>query len=273
MIQSYKLNAPPISEGLEIEYYYNTKANYYDQRNFPSHIHNELEIYILLEGDVSFIVEKQLYKLQPGDAIIARPNEIHNCVLNHKSFHKHICFWIRADNSFFLEELLSAEFATENFISAEGNRDEILALCQKFSPMENPADKLEFFSLAMQLFYLLTKQKRKFPKTTQPNALPQQLKHILKYVNEHFASIQTIDELQNQFFISRSTLQRMFKTYLHVPPHQYLETKKLSYSRILLKHGKSVVAACMESGFADPSNYIRLFKQRFGITPRQYAMS
>ncbi|MBO5412240.1 MAG: helix-turn-helix domain-containing protein [Clostridia bacterium] len=268
----FKLSVPPIPEGLEIEYYYNTNADPYDQRNFPSHIHNELEIYILLEGDVSFIVEKQIYRLSPGDAIIAHPNEIHNCILNSKSLHKHLCFWIRADNSFFLKELLSADFATENYISAGENRDEILALCQKFAPMQDPNDQLEFFSLAIQLFYFLTKQKRIAPRQPQDDTLPKQLRAILNYVNEHFASIQNIQDLQSKFFISRSSLQRMFKEYLHVTPHQYLETKKLSYSRILLKHGKSVVAVCMEAGFSDPTNYIRLFKKRFGITPRQYAL-
>ena len=50
----------------------------------------------------------------------------------------------------------------------------------------------------------------------------------------------------------------------------YIETKRLSYSRLLLNSGKSVLAACMESGFPDYSNYIRLFKGRFKITPNQY---
>jgi AraC-like DNA-binding protein len=50
----------------------------------------------------------------------------------------------------------------------------------------------------------------------------------------------------------------------------YLESKRLAHSQILLKEGKSVLDACMESGFSDYSNYIRLFKRRFMITPKQY---
>ena len=44
-----------------------------------------------------------------------------------------------------------------------------------------------------------------------------------------------------------------------------IESKRLSYSRLLLNSGKSVLVACMESGFPDYSNYIRLFKKRFDI--------
>ena len=41
-----------------------------------------MELYILLEGDVSFVVESSLYKLSAGDAIVTAPNERHYCILN-----------------------------------------------------------------------------------------------------------------------------------------------------------------------------------------------
>ena len=63
---------------------------------------------------------------------------------------------------------------------------------------------------------------------------------------------------------------RLFKEHLNTTPKTYLESKRLVHSQILLKEGKSVLDACMESGFPDYSNYIRLFKRRFGVTPKQY---
>ena len=50
----------------------------------------------------------------------------------------------------------------------------------------------------------------------------------------------------------------------------YLETKKLAYSRMLLKEGMPVADACSLAGFSDYSNFIRLFRLRFGITPNKY---
>ena len=62
----------------------------------------------------------------------------------------------------------------------------------------------------------------------------------------------------------------MFKDYLNTTPKHYIETKKLAYSRRLLQNGLSVSDAAVESGFSDASNFIRLFKKRFEITPREY---
>ena len=62
----------------------------------------------------------------------------------------------------------------------------------------------------------------------------------------------------------------MFKVYLNTTPKLYIETKKLAFSRKLLKDGLSVGEASVEAGFLDVSNFIRLFKRRFGVTPREY---
>ena len=59
------------------------------------HTHNEFEIYINLSGDVSFLVENNLYKLSRGDVIIARPGEYHHCVYRSDAPHK--LFWILFD--------------------------------------------------------------------------------------------------------------------------------------------------------------------------------
>ena len=59
------------------------------------HSHLELELYINLTGDVSFLVENKLYPVTRGDIIISRPGEYHHCVYN--SDKEHNFFWILID--------------------------------------------------------------------------------------------------------------------------------------------------------------------------------
>ena len=56
------------------------------------HIHGECEIYIHLSGDVSFMVEDQIYPIQYGNVVITRPYEYHHCIYHSKTKHRH--FWI-----------------------------------------------------------------------------------------------------------------------------------------------------------------------------------
>ena len=92
----------------------------------------------------------------------------------------------------------------------------------------------------------------------------------MKY-NIHFATKYISHTyLTKKYNISSSTLNRLFNDNLQTSPKLFLETKRLAHSRKLLREGNSVMDACMKSGFPDYSNYIRLFKKRFNMTPNQY---
>ncbi len=57
-----------------------------------SHIHDQCEIYINVAGDVSFMVEDRIYPISPGDVIVTRPFEYHQCIYHSIMPHEH--FWI-----------------------------------------------------------------------------------------------------------------------------------------------------------------------------------
>jgi AraC-like DNA-binding protein len=227
-----------------------------------------MELYILLEGDASFIVESTLYYLTAGDAIIAKPNEIHNCVLNSTSVHKHLCFWFDPSCEFLFSDFLSHEFGENNRLSP--SKEDKLLLSDIYDKLRVASDEKN----ERKQFYLILEMleifRRSIVKENGGHEMPPLLQTILDDMNKNFKTIATLGYFSQKYFVSQSTLNRLFREYLHTTPKLYLETKRLAYSRILLREGKTVLTAAIESGFTDYSNYIRLFKKRFGITPRQY---
>ena len=258
----------PDMAGFEASYYFRHDGREYVAYNFPPHMHDALEIYVLLEGDVSFMVEHNLYHLQPGDAIITKPNEIHNCVLNTPGAHKHLCLWFSPSAKVLLGDFLQHDFGKDNLISpSEEDKLHLLTLYEKLRTAGEKDGKRYEFSLLLQILDVLGKS---LSCALAPQQMPVELQAILADINDNFLSIKGLDYFTQKHFISQSTLNRLFRNYLRTTPGLYLEAKRLAHSRLLLKKGKSVLAACMESGFSEPSNYIRLFKKRFGITPGQY---
>lgn len=251
-----------------MKYYFADRPQIEKARIFPPHVHDELEIYVLIEGDASFMVENELYKLTSGDVIIAKPNEMHNCILNTNSVHKHICFWFDPSCEFLFGEFLKKGIPNNNLITpSETDKQTLNAVYEKLKDASEKNDVKRRFYTALEMLNILEKNIGN-AKKLQP--VPELLSAILDDVNAHFTEINSLDYFTEKYFISQSTLNRLFKTYLFTSPKLYLETKRLAYSRLLLNEGKSVFEACMLSGFPDYSNYIRLFKSRFGITPRQY---
>ena len=120
MTQTHTLKIPTVSN-FEMEYYYATEEARYNARNFPPHLHDRLEMYVLLDGDASFMVESNLYKLNSFDAIISKPNEMHNCILNTDSVHRHLCFWFDPSCDFLFADFLSHNFGENNRLSPDEN--------------------------------------------------------------------------------------------------------------------------------------------------------
>ena len=258
-------NIPDIC-GYNVKYYYSNRVTEENPKNWTPHLHDTLELYILIEGDASFSVEGTNYKLMPGDAIITKPNEMHNCILNSRSVHRHLCFWFDAKSSFVFEEFLKHDFGKNNLIrpSAEAHV-RLLEIYDSLVITEK--DTHAQFYLTLEMLGIL----RKFIDAERPQISQESVfESMLSDINKNFKTIKNLDYFTAKYYISQSTLNRLFKKHLNTTPKLYLEMKKLAYSRKLLKEGKSVNEACTEAGFSDSSNYIRLFKLRFSLTPNEY---
>lgn len=73
--------------------------------------------------------------------------------------------------------------------------------------------------------------------------------------------------------LSPSYFSRFFKKMFHQNFSQYMLTYRLHIAcRYLISSNKSVSTICYELNFTHPSYFIAKFKQRFGVTPRQYRL-
>jgi AraC-like DNA-binding protein len=63
---------------------------------------------------------------------------------------------------------------------------------------------------------------------------------------------------------------RKFKQQTGYTVHNYILQKRLIAATALIKEGKSVTQVCLECGFGDYSNFIRSFKQVYGVSPKKH---
>ncbi|MCR4681804.1 MAG: AraC family transcriptional regulator [Clostridiales bacterium] len=263
-----KINLPP-SDNIEIEYYVRDSEPDPDrQLYYPVHVHDYIEFYYLIDGDVSFMVDNTTYPLKPGDAVFCRPNEIHHCIRHSERPHLNACFWFMSGNDFLLAPFLRDRGAGGNLLSpsSDETRAAIRDLVIKLGRTGEKDTLLEF----SQLIQLLDIWRGCLSPDTVSGELPEQLKLILDDISKNLPEIRSISYLTDKYYLSPSQLRRLFATHLGTTPKAYIEGKRLARSRILLKSGARVTEACMASGFPDLSNYIRLFRTNFGITPSEY---
>ena len=234
----------------------------------PLHIHEYLEIFYNLGDEVSFLVNGTVYPVRAGEILVNRAGDVHVCIFPETKAYRYGCLWIDADFSSPVFSFLKEKDFSPLFSFSEEKEKAVFGLLSELEKIENgEGEDVRALTVLLSILSLFGSAHAE----NQASApLPSQLESIVRYINGHFAEIRTVSEICDAFFISTSTLNRRFRTYLHTSPREYIEAKKLAYALQLLKKGASVTEASSEAGFADCSHFIILFKKKFGETPLRY---
>lgn len=237
------------------------------QNVFHSHAHDECEIYVNISGDVSFVVENRIYPIVPGSIVITRPGEYHHCVYHSDALHRHFWILFSSDgmNGLF-PRFYRREAGENNLLILSGARfKELTDLChelceQSFSPDE---ELYRFFKLIHLINGAEISEARSY------DGVPV-MERALKFIGENMLEPITVGEIAAAAYVSISTLERYFEKNLRLSPSEYLKRRRLSHAADLLKSGESVTYACHQSGFADCSKFIQLFRKHYGVTPLKW---
>lgn len=93
----------------------------------------------------------------------------------------------------------------------------------------------------------------------------------LAYIRENINKAITVKELSWVVNMSESNFSRQFKNVTGASPNEYIRNLKLLRAKDMLMF-KNVTEVCYELGYENVSYFIRLFKNKYGCTPKQYAM-
>ena len=108
-------------------------------------------------------------------------------------------------------------------------------------------------------------------KSVVPNASSTLVSGVTAYIQEHFHDPElNVASIAQHFYVSREHLSRTFKNYTSESISHYITDLRMQEFRYGLVTGKSVLDACMESGFSDYSSFVKSFRKLYGITPMEY---
>ena len=231
----------------------------------PAHIHACYELYVNCSGDMSFLHGNKVSRIESGDIVFSRPGDVHYCIYHGCGSHEHYCLWFEDSEAGLIARFVEKHDLSGHLRLRQEKRTELFSLLSGLE--ESHTDPLIRSACFLRLLSLLCQRKQQ---DRGESVVPQRISEILTYIDHHLTSIRTTGELAEAFFLSESTLNRLFRTHVHLSVHQLIEAKRLSLSERLLREGYSVTEACFASGFTDLSRFISRFRAKFGLTPLKY---
>lgn len=244
-------------------------------RTIEFHAHDFLELYLFLDGSVTYYIEDQVYDLCPGDLLIIPPGRMHRPVIaNERAAYERMVLWVELDYIARIDSAAGELQAALRGIGANGYRvplrgDDLIFAASLFRRIVKMERGGVFTSSAIRLYLkdafeaysLVGKEAR-----GETAVIPQ----VIRYLTEHFREPLRLDDLAARFFISKSYLNRHFKAYTNATVYAYLMALRITHARRMLREGATAAEAGRECGFSDYSTFYKAFKAQTGITPQEF---
>ena len=102
-------------------------------------------------------------------------------------------------------------------------------------------------------------------------SIPDKLQQIHTYLKEHYAEKINLEDLSEQFFISKFHLSREYKKIYGTTIGNELTYQRLSHAKSMLRFSDdSVDTISQKCGFQDSGYFIKVFKKAENMTPLEY---
>lgn len=257
-------------------YYYNVKGQNY---NFAGEKHQFWEITYVDTGELHTEIEGEHFTLESQDLVVYLPEQFHKQYIpkDKSSSYLTIMFDMRInakDVERFNKRVFHCTQAMHNLITDFIKQ---ATLMEKYN-LPYAQDLLvsylqEIFIHMIQYDYLESKHTPP-SNPIQSKFESEMVNEIVNYINKHIYEPITVDDICDNFAISRSTLQVLFKRHINKPPKQYINDLKLDLAQKMIRdENLPITDIAIQLGFSSIHYFSRKFKKEFGLSPSEYAQS
>ena len=244
--------------------FYPKAGHHYMERNVGI---EERIFFYCLDGEGTICVNEKQYKLQAKQAFCIPPNQKHY-------------YYADKDNPW---SILWVHFSGEDTRYYPLDTCRVVAFCSNdatnrmmylfsllFRVLEEPYSLGNFAYMAQVLALILSETylKEQEEKSVRQNAY---VSDIIRYMNNHLKENLTLDDLAEEFQLSKSYLNLIFQKYTKKAPLDLFVTLKMTEACKLLKSTNMYIYEVANAvGYKDQYYFSRMFKKVIGTSPKEF---
>lgn len=264
----YKRIKPTVCIYEVLAYYYNVRSTNYV---FPGEKDTYWELTFVDNGKLNTNIEGKQYTVANNQLILYAPGQFHK-----QSTENTACSYLTVLMDMDISDANAALITNKVFDANRNIRSYMNRFVHANDTHTGFEDDQMIASIHMVILELLcctTKKDEKCANTPMQQRFENELlNEILIYINENIYCSFNVEELCSHFAISRSSLQSLFKHNLGVAPKEYISNLKLDRSKVLIGENKYTISEISNLlGYSSIHYFSRRFKQKFNISPTDYA--
>jgi AraC-like DNA-binding protein/quercetin dioxygenase-like cupin family protein len=238
---------------------------------FPGEAHPMPELTYVDQGSLHSVADGQDLLLEQGDIMIYTPNQWHMQYADMDIAPRFVTISFDFSGQD-LEKLKNRKF--------KAPQQAVTLLQQMLREQETPDDHSGDMIISMlnQILVILLRQvDAPAAKLKTSNAVHSEneiIRRAQQYISTHIREKLTIPTVAGQIDVSPSYLTALFHKNLQISPGEYIRRIKLQESKQMIRENSMTfteIAAALQ--YSTVHHFSRQFKEKFGITPTEYAKS
>ena len=234
------------------------------------HTHSHLELFFIVGGKGQFLIQDQLYPVNPNNLVIINPNVTHTEVSLNAQPLEYIVLGIGGI------ELATSEGSNGRFNILDHFESVEISGCLRniLREMEQKNTGYEDICQAYMeilIIRLMRNTALSVPSEPQVVSVNHQCAAVKRFIDLHFKEALTLEQLAEDAHMSKYYLSHAFKREYGISPIHYLITKRIEESKYLLAEtdlSMSQIAQLL--GFSSLSYFSQAFRRTQSVTPMEY---
>lgn len=264
------------------------KWNDFPHFTFPWHAHGEMEMVFVLQSSGTRFVGDSMEAFTEGDLVLVGSRLPHYWKNNQDYYNENSGLRVQAIVVQFSPDFM--EKAIQNYPEMSAIRDLWLRAGrgvhfpfpenEDLGPLLKKLYDLKGFARLLCFLDLLNKMARSphyrllaSPEyAVQPSLLGEhRLEKVLNFIHLNYTRTLRLEELAAHVGMNPAAFSRYFKQRTGQTLVRYVNEMRVGYACKLLQEGApSITQVCFDCGFNNLSNFNRFFKNRMGVSPREY---
>lgn len=249
------------------------------------HFHDTYELYFLLEGERHYFIEKQTYYVKTGDVVLINREQVHKTSQAGSKKHDRILLqlsgrvlepWLKSAGLYSLERIFDDYYGVTRLTEKEWDeiKELLLGISEEMIHRRERYEVMVRLKLSQILLIVCRSRKKnllkEMPQTVQ-TAKHGKVHEVAEYLTLHCETGESLEELSESFFISKSYLSRIFREVTGFSVNEYRNLARVRKARELLAgSGYSITEISEILGFESVTYFERVFKKHTDMTPLKY---
>lgn len=270
----YVFNNEESIKKIDSKLLYVSTSKYEGDWHSTKHSHYFTELFYVISGKGSFVVENKTFPVKENDLVIINPNIEHTEKSYNSNPLEYIVLGIDGLSFNFDKENLNQQYSVYNF---NNDKREILfylkLLLKELEEQKKEYELICLNILEVLLIYIMRHANYAFSvtKASLSKNINRECNKIKRYLDSNYALDISLDNLADLTHMNKYYLIHAFTKYSGMSPINYLNNKRIEESKNLLATTDYSIAEISNViGFSSQSYFSQSFKKKLRISPNEY---